>query len=260
MKKEWLTFVLIAVVVLLSLRIATGQTQNATELVLRLCHPELPVGYSLGLLNGQPRSTAIALADLGAPALPAIEKALRSLEERGRDSEFFINSGWLLLAYARIEGPSAYPRLRTLIEAPNLTFLLPSFDRAAALSFGITSYVSGYSQASVQQTAYWAYAEHLSGGPRERMELFTHAWEEERLGVHALGPNARTAVDTFLKGRNLLEWSSELWKGRSGVAASVGYQFKGGGTWAWPAETLKGESLNENFPRASESFQIDVAF
>ena len=56
-------------------------------------------------------------------------------------SKFATNSGWLLLAYARIRGEDAYPKLMAMTRFDRLRFLRPSLDRAIALSLGLTSFV-----------------------------------------------------------------------------------------------------------------------
>ena len=76
---------------------------------------------------------AKSLSDRGASALPAIEHAMASLKANGFHSRFAKNSGWLLLAYARIRGRDAYPRLMAMTHLAGLHFLRPSIDRAIAL-------------------------------------------------------------------------------------------------------------------------------
>lgn len=70
---------------------------------------------------------AMALARLGGAALPDLEKELDSIEKNPQG----FGTNWLLLAYARIRGPAAFPRLRRI-----------SGGSAVALSLALTSNVS----------------------------------------------------------------------------------------------------------------------
>ncbi len=66
------------------------------------------------------RALAKALAGLGVSAVPAIEEALGSLEARGAESGIMEEATWVMLAYARIKGAGAYPRLHKMVGRPNL--------------------------------------------------------------------------------------------------------------------------------------------
>jgi hypothetical protein len=94
--------------------------------------------------DGEDRAVARSLAKLGLSAIPALQQALDSIESLGDASKFSFNSGWLILAYARIEGPAALPQLQKMIGNPKLDFLQVSLERAVALSLGLTSYVSEF--------------------------------------------------------------------------------------------------------------------
>ena len=85
------------------------------------------------------------LVKMGTPAIRAIEEALDSFETRGEKSEIGWHAGWLLLAYAQIKGPAAYPRLHKLIGNPKLGAYADSgWITLIALAFGLTSYVSSF--------------------------------------------------------------------------------------------------------------------
>ena len=100
------------------------------------------------------RAAAASLARLGASALPSLEGALDSIEKKGERSEFSSGAPWLLYAYAKIEGPAAFSRLRRMIARPRLNFFQAGLDNAIALSLGLTSYVSSSRRVYAGETIY----------------------------------------------------------------------------------------------------------
>ena len=79
------------------------------------------VVFSCGPAIGEQRDDrklTKSLVAFGASAVPAIEEALDSFEARGEESEVASKVGWLLLAYARIKGPAALPRLSRITGRP----------------------------------------------------------------------------------------------------------------------------------------------
>ena len=55
---------------------------------------------------------------LGASAVPALEEALSSINSHNGQTKFSVNAWWLLHAYARIRGQSAFPMLSRMIVNP----------------------------------------------------------------------------------------------------------------------------------------------
>jgi len=169
---------------------------------------------------------------LGGSAVPSIEEAIDSIEERGRESEFSLNSGWLLYAYAKIKGPAAYPRLKRMVGRPNLGFLAYSLDTSIALSLALTSYVDSFRVPAkiVCRTK----------EPRDALDQVILAWErnDRRSFEAVLGPSAKVGLRSFLGGRTWTATRVSLWHGRPGGSVAVGYTFESGGSWAEPEETL----------------------
>ena len=66
------------------------------------------------------RAAARSLWKLGNSAIPEIEPELDLIDANGDRSEFSVNAGWLLDAYAGIKGSSAYPRLSRMILNPKV--------------------------------------------------------------------------------------------------------------------------------------------
>ncbi len=84
--------------------------------------------------------TARSIVECGEAAIPELSKALDSIEQRGSESEFLLNIGWLLDPYATIAGPAAYPRLKRMAGVPALRSWERALDNAMALSLHLTSY------------------------------------------------------------------------------------------------------------------------
>src|SRR5262249_28332706 len=126
--------------------------------------------FSCGLWNAD-RAAAQSLAKFGTRAATEIEQALDSIERRGRSSEFAVSAGWLLIAYARIKGPAAFSRLREMRSNPGLRFLALSLDESAALSLGVTSYVSSF-----REPLPVTHCDRESD-PRDGLDQFILAWE-----------------------------------------------------------------------------------
>src|SRR5436309_381540 len=123
-----------------------AESEEASRLVWQISHPYSgppPQFWSNSVVN--PKYPAQRLAALGSRAVPAIEKGLSSLEVKGLSSDYAKNSGWLLLAYAKVVGPSSRIRLESFREIPSCEFLYSSVDRAIALALNLTSYVSAVS-------------------------------------------------------------------------------------------------------------------
>jgi hypothetical protein len=179
------------------------------------------------------RAIARSLVNMGVSAIPAIEEAMHSVERQGDESRFSFNSGWLVLAYARIKGEAALPLIRRMIGNPKLDFLQVGLEQAAALSLNITSYVSGSREPLPVL--------HCSRGeePRDALDQLILAWErDDRSWLEAsLGAGARTALKSLLNAGAWAAIRAQSGHGNSGGVA-LGYQFVGPGRWAEPDETL----------------------
>jgi hypothetical protein len=144
--------------------IGTAQTQQSTsDLVTAGCG-------AFATMDAENRSAAQSLVKLGAAALPEINTAFDSIEKSGNSSKFAPNAYWLLYAYAEIQGPAAFPRLRKMRGDPNFGFLYSAVDTAAALSLDITSYVSAWRQTVTDNAC-------DGPSPRKALDRFILAWE-----------------------------------------------------------------------------------
>lgn len=215
--------------------------------------PGWPLEDSMGLAHEDDRknrATAQSLVSMGELAVPHINEALASLEEFGQDSKYVPNSGWVLLAYARINGPRAYPRLRSLIQNPKLEFMTQSVDRAIALSLGLTSYVSGRRPRTLISgtPGQMSYERFRLEEPRDALDHLIAAWEMNDLGwlEESLGPRARASLATLLDKTPWTDLRAEIWRGPSGIGASVGYRFLALGPLSEPEETLKSQPPFDN--------------
>ena len=203
--------------------------------------------FSCGSVNRH-RAAAISLANHGASAIPALNDALDSIEGRGRQSTPF-HAGWLLLAYARIQGPSATPRLRRMLANPRLAFLQRYLDEAVALSLSLTSYLSAPREPELgdpPQGVRFRTIRCTTGSeePRDALDLLIRAWasNDRPLLEACLGPAARTALNSSQPSIVWRRW-------RAGVGIAVGYRFEVPGRWSEPDETL--EELETQFSNNS---------
>ena len=93
---------------------AVAQTKSAAENIGRLTNPSNTHGIiSCGQI-AEAEGLAAQLAALGPAALPDLERALDSIERERDRSPFNAGANWLLLAYAKAEGPRAVERLQRL--------------------------------------------------------------------------------------------------------------------------------------------------
>jgi hypothetical protein len=214
-----------------------GGAQSATDLAYSLTHesshasPVFTCG-SLGTDFEGKRDEARSLVALGDAALPAVDGALDSMSKV--DAGPRIGVGWLLLAYAEIKGPAAFPRLRRMIDDPRLDSLHPRLDSALAVALGLTSYVGG--TVAPRMTGICERPE-----PRAILDHLVFALNRDDPSMlgESLGPNARATFDAMLKdgGWSQLRLSpghgSPTWGG-----AAVGYRFEIAGRWSRPDQTL----------------------
>jgi hypothetical protein len=275
--------ILLGIALLITPGGATGQTvpRSPSELIRYLTYqsdrPDKHGGkkgenlaFDCGQLLGQgqdDRALTMSLVKMGESAVPAIEEALDSYEARGGKSNVPLQAGWVLLAYARIKGPEAFPRLHRLIGNPNLAYHAGSIDFSIALALGLTSYVSSFARLPESDDVHvctvagstaeelkvtpcvppsrekYPFRFHCDRGdePRDALDALIQAWEtDDRLSLEAsLGPSAGSALEQLLRGRTWAAMRSELWAGRSDRNVEVGYRFDAAGRWSEPDETLE---------------------
>jgi hypothetical protein len=270
---------------------AVGQTapQSPAELIRYLTYqsyrPDLHgaekgafSASSCGQVNGEARddrALTMSLVKMGESAVPAIEEAISSYEARSEKWEVPLQAGMVLLAYARIKGPEAFPRLHRLIGSPSLASQAHSLDGSIALALGITSYVSSFQRAPAppfhicrvpdssadelsdtpcvppsQEKLPFKFHCGRTEEPRDTLDDLVLGWEtDDRLLLEtSLGPKARVALEQLLKGRTWAAMRSDLWPGPPDRSVQVGYKFDVAGRWSEPDETL----VEENAPRSSE--------
>jgi hypothetical protein len=223
--------------------------------------------------------------DLGIFAAPALEEALDSFEARAKKSEVALKARWLLLAYARIKGQAAYPRLRRLYDNTSLAEYAIGLDSAVALALGLTSYVSalrgmqmqGFHQCSganstvsLSRTPCVAPAREIpyrtircdrGAEPKDTLDRLILAWEtDDRVSLEAsLGPAARAALDRLVEGKTWAAMRAEFRSNASGRAVAMGYRFALSGRWSEPDETLEEEG-RQPIGRISVNPEIDTLF
>jgi hypothetical protein len=127
---------------------AQVQDQSPPSLVRFLTRPNDPdvlVAFSCGTDDEeQPaRAAARSLVSQGTAAIPAIEDGLGLIEEGGPQAPSSLRARWLLYAYAKIKGRSAFGRLwRMSPDNPEIYSRLGlSPSSSLALALGLTSYV-----------------------------------------------------------------------------------------------------------------------
>ena len=220
----------------------TGQTpdQSLTDLINHADRrPERVWGImvgtcgSFGIEAEKERTDARSRVKSGASAILDINAVFDLIERRGKDSELGYNPAWLLYAFAKIEGPEAFPRLREMRGDPSFNFLDAAVDGSAALSLGITSYVSGWRQS----VGAWC----RSPEPRDALDQLILAWEkgDRALLEGALGPHARTALSSLLKERTWDAIRAQFWYAKPSDRLAVGYRLDLQGPWSEPPEPLE---------------------
>ena len=179
-----------------------------------------------------------SLVLFGASAIPVVEAALDSIDQKGQDSEFKNIGSSLLIADARLKGAAAFPRLREMRGDPRFAENI-ALDTAAAISLGLTSYVR-----VVSYYRQWITADTLRGlrrsgndacssplTPQQALDFMILAWEkgDRALLEESLGPNARAALDSLLREKDGV-WDymrTRLWRITLTDKVAVGYRFGG---------------------------------
>jgi hypothetical protein len=197
------------------------------------------------------QGAAKRLAEWGASALPDLEDAIDSIERTGQRSRFASGARWLLLAYAEINGPAAFPRFRRL--SKQQAFLDVALDQAAAVSLSITSYLSPQ---RVPTRRFLCRRQQ----PRDGLDQLIVAWQRDdrRLLEASLGPSARGALNSLLQGKTWEELRAALWKGEPGEG--IGYRFDTSGQWSQPEGELKDQKREENPTPERSNTDLDTLF
>ena len=179
------------------------------------------------------QSTVGAIIALGKVAIPDLEQALDSIASLGKQSRFASKAGWLLLAYAKVQGPAATRRLQRMIATPELSFLRFNLDQAMALSLGLTSYVSGVREPGIVFTC-------RLQQPRDPFDQLILSWiQNDRPQFEKnLGPIGKNALNALLDQSPWESLRTELRSGNSDRQIGVGYVFETEGQWAEPEDTL----------------------
>jgi hypothetical protein len=179
------------------------------------------------------RAAAKALDSQGEAALPAVEEALDLLKKPG--ARYNIPNGlyWLLYAYAKIEGHTAFPRLWDLNVDPNLRSLGMAFSEAMALALGLTSYVPD----TLSLTSTFRCT---GPQPRDALNQLILAWErgDGKWLENALGHDAAAALQSLRGQRSWAEIRAALWSVKSSDHLAVGYQFVLQGRFSVPEMDL----------------------
>jgi len=200
------------------------------------------LAFSCGPYLGEARDDRAIVGELvklDISAVPAIDEAPDSLEANGETSEVALKAGWLLLAYARIKGPAAYPRLQKMIGNPRLGRFVQVADNSLAVALRLTSYVTSFREAAVGRRC------DRGDEPKDALDNLILACErsDRPMLESTLGPQASAALRKLLKKRSWSSLHGKLWQIESGTnrKVQVGYRFANSGRWGEPDETLGDE-------------------
>jgi hypothetical protein len=235
-----------------------AQAQSSSDLIRFLTYQSDRPGklfFQTGLSGcGDPkddREAARSLVRLGVSAVPDLEAALQEIETNGPSSEFAPNAEWLLLAYARINGPAAYVRLRSMEVNLKLKPFATNLDNALSLSLSLTSYVS-------RNRALVRILRCRADEPRDVLDQLILALEQnDRPWLRkSLGPDAKAALDSIPGEGGWSRFWGGLWPHKIFGDVAVGFHFEVTGRWSEPEETLeeRGAWQDSGKPRIETRF------
>jgi|SRR5271155_4597391 len=148
-------------------------------------------------------------------------------------------------------GPSASQRLKAMIADPKLVDLQVALDRALAVSFGVTSYIS-----SVRK-----YGPGAGCTRRADSGLRTRRFFPATTGRRA-GRNSRSRADGG--GQKREDFHRGVWSIPREGQSAVGYLFEVHGRWSEPEQVLEGPSRYSrdygNAPLLADDFSLVTKF
>jgi hypothetical protein len=207
-----------------------AQEKSPSDLIRLLATPtEDPfwsATFTCGSLYGdyeRGRPLAKELADLGGSAIPDLESALDSVEAHGQRSAFAYRSGWLIMAYAKILGPAAFPRLRRMKNKIEID--QDALQVGIAIALGLTSYVDARSLEATKMC--------LQNDPRDGLDRLILAWQHN--DVKAIEKSLGAEATSSLKALH-----NELSTSKARPDAAVGYRFESSERWAQAREVFDG--------------------
>lgn len=200
--------------------------------------------FTCGSLYGdyeRGRPLAKELVDLGGSAIPDLENALNSLEADGQLSGFAYRSGWLIMAYAKILGPPAFPRLRRMKSKVGID--QDALQTGIAIALGLTSYVDGRSAQATKIC--------FQNDPRDSLDRLILAWEHNDLKAieESVGAEAKASLRGMRR---------ELSLGKSRPDAAVGYRFESAERWAQAREVFDGTPYQSL--QVADSIEVQTRF
>jgi hypothetical protein len=227
---------LLPIAVLAQPQSARPSHESASRLIEELSRPRNGLGiFSCGLIANESaanQSRSLALVKLGPAALPPVRDALESIATLGDRSPFIRAWDELAHVYAKLQGPAAFPTLRSMADhQPGY-----GYDGAIALALGLTSYVDASREREQGTVICRAVA------PRYPLDRLILAWLQTDLPSlkAGLGPDGRAAMKRMLADRS---WSAML----AAVSAeevpdhpAVGYKFEVAGPWSKAEMNLDG--------------------
>jgi hypothetical protein len=158
---------------------------------------------SCGAVNSEDRDNRAIVKSLsGDAAVPAMEAKLDALEAMAPGIP--LNARWLMLAYARVRGLTACPRLQPLSRLSESH--CDAADTALALAWNLTAYVSLRNRQLVVPGEF-----RCDGG----------------------GQNPQDVLRAFLREK----------LGKRDNSIGIGYRFRNAGRWSEPEETLEEERI-----------------
>ncbi|HTR39579.1 MAG TPA: hypothetical protein VMH80_27085 [Bryobacteraceae bacterium] len=194
---------------------------------------------------------ATSLVQLGPSAIPNIEQELRAMQKRGDPG---LGASWIEIAYALIKGPAAFELFREMEQDPKFgsdqqggdDTARRQLDRAIALSFNLTSFVSAPAASKTQSEPGPQSETGLlqimcrASEPREALDYLIRDFERSDgfLSEAELGPEAKTALESLQKEKTWSQMRAELLRSKSAGDIAVGYRFEPSGRWSEPDASL----------------------
>ena len=207
-----------------SLCFAAQQAQQSPEELVKLLTDKAEELFSLAG-SGYPvvcNQAAFQLVRLGRVSLPAIEKALDSIETKRGKARELPAAPWLLYAYASIEQREAYPKLRRMLLNPRLVLRSIWFERSIALSLQLTSFRSTVRGKALIRTFRLEV-------PQKALDQFLLAWilNDQPAFEETLSPRAKLDLARLLKKQSWRTLRLEHLKKSKELVVAFGYRFLG---------------------------------